>query len=55
LAFVDAFNNTHCHNKPNTQIEHQKYKSKGSYQIILRILQKYYLYDIKKATSESLQ
>jgi len=25
LAFVDAFNNTHCHNKLNTQVEHQKY------------------------------
>jgi len=30
LAFVGTFNNTHCHNKLNTQIEHQKYKSKGS-------------------------
>jgi len=29
LAFVDAFSNTHCHNKLNTQIEHQKYKFKG--------------------------
>jgi len=36
LEFFDAFNNTHClNNNLNTQIEHQKYKSKGSWQIFL--------------------
>jgi len=29
LAFVDAFNNVHCHNKLKSKVERQNYKSKG--------------------------